>query len=182
MNFKNKVTISLAASDTDTSINSLKGIDRMTGIRALSLQNITLSPDYFVREIEYISKITNLSILNLSNTGIYDQTGSNAGTPQGTSNNILETLSALSNLEELYLANNKIYSFAALANFASLKKVDISYNLFTSNVSDSSWLDFLDDILTDLVNSLYGTWGVNNISVISCTKCTLIFVGPQIAY
>lgn len=164
MNFKNKVTISLAASDTDTSINSLKGIDRMTGIRALSLQNITLSPDYFVREIEYISKITNLSILNLSNTGIYDQTGnSTTSLPQGTNNNILETLSALINLEELYLANNKIYSFAALENFASLKKVDISYNKFTTNIG---W-EVLDDLLSGLVNSLYGTWGANNIAVIA---------------
>ena len=164
MNFKNKVTISLAASDTDTSINSLKGIDRMTGIRALSLQNITLSPNYFVREIEYISKITNLSILNLSNTGIYDQTG-NATTslPQGTNNNILETLSDLINLEELYLANNKIYSFVALSNFASLKKVDISYNKFTTNIG---W-GVLDDLLSGLVNSLYGTWGANNIAVIA---------------
>ena len=163
MNFMNKVTISLAASDTDASINSLKGIDRMTGIRALSLQNITLSPDYFVREIEYISKITSLSILNLSNTGIYDQTSNTIGLPQGASNDFLETLSGLTNLEELYLANNKIYYFDELANFASLKKVDISNNSFTSSIG---W-GFIDNILTDLANSLYGTFGANNMAVIT---------------
>ena len=164
VNFMNKATISFAESDVDTNINSLKGINEMTGIRALSLQNIDLSAnDYFVRELEYISHITNLRILNLSSTNIYDQTGNTIGFPSGDSNNILETLSALTNLEELYLANNKIYSFAALTDFASLKKVDISNNAFASNFG---W-QVIDNLLSQLVNSLYGTFGVNNISTIT---------------
>ena len=155
--------------DRDTYIDSLKGIDLMTGINVLSFEGTDLvnGSELFIIELGYISKITQLRILNLSSTNIYDQTGSNIGFPEGENNNILETLSALTNLEELYLANNKIYSFDALESFASLKKVDITNNSFESNISNSSYLDFLDDMLTDLVNSLYGTFGANNIGVIA---------------
>lgn len=163
-------TLSLGNTDNENQINSLKGLDKLTGINSLTfsgtslLSNGTLNVD----EIEYISQITYLTELNLGNTGIYDQTAGTVGFPQGDDNEFLTILSNLTNLERLYLNNNKIYDFNPLQLFTSLKYVNVSNNSFTVKVLNTG-ITALDNLinngLTDAVNSMYGSNGSTNAAV-----------------
>lgn len=177
IDFSTLNNLSIGSSDLEGTINSLKGIDLMKGINVLKFATINLASNgtQFVTELGYVSEITNLKILDLSNTGIYDYTQSTLAQPSGDNNNFLESLTKLVNLEELYLHNdsekddvpiNKIFYFTALSDFAALKKVDISGNSFTATTNYS----FLNTPMTNLANSLYGTFGANNVGAITMMK------------
>ena len=167
IDFSSMETFELNSTDTAGKINSLKGIDLMKGINVLDFHDKTLTSSAdFAIELGYVSQITNLKILNLANTGIYDCTQSNIAMPNNNNNNFMSALTQLINLEELYLQNNKIFYFSELSNFAVLKKVDISGNSFTATTG----LDFLNTPLTNLSNSLYGTFGANNVGAVTMLK------------
>lgn len=157
-------TLVFGSTDTDNCINSLKGINLLKGIDVLTFENTDLSTNaLFPTEFAYIAELENMKVLHLGNTKIYDQTANSTTTfPQGENNGFLLTLSSLNNLEELYLNNNQIYSFEALSEFASLKKVDVSYNSFTHTSEGFS----IGSLLIGIVNTLYGTHGVTNIAVL----------------
>ena len=174
IDFSNSSNLSFSASDRTNYIDSLKGINLMTGINVLRFAGVNLANNgtQFVTELGYVSDITNLKILDLSNTGIYDHTQSNLAQPSGNNNNFLASLTKLVNLEELYLHNdasktdapvNRIFYFDALGDFSGLKKVNIAGNSFTA----TSNISFLNTPMTNLANSLYGTFGANNIGVLT---------------
>ena len=168
-------SISLSSSDRDNYIDSFKGIEYLIGINSLTFEGTNLANSgLFANEFQYISKIQYLRVLNLNNTGIYDQQSNTLGFPTGTSNNFLDTLSSLKNLEEIYLCDNAIYNFNALNNYASLKKVDVRNNKFSANLG----IAFLSNMITNLVNSLYGSGGVTNLS----TFLTLESKGVEVLY
>jgi hypothetical protein len=110
----------------------------------------------------------------LSNTQLCDCPDGTLSFP-GENNGILATLSNLSKLEELYLDNNKIYYFNELVDFPSLKKVDIRNNQF----EDDTFI--IGGIITDIVNSLYGTNGATNIAPITMlgTKDVTVIQGTS---
>lgn len=160
--------------NNDKIIGSLKGINLLTGINELTFNGTNLGANNnFVTNLGYVSEITNLTKLNLSNTGIYDQTSSGYGFPNGDDNGFLSTLTALTNLEYLYLANavdkegniisglpiNQIYDFSALTDFSSLKEVDITGNIFDSGDG------LINNILDLIVNLIYGSNGALNAAV-----------------
>lgn len=162
IDFSSMSNFVLSNTDIADQINSIKGIDLMKGINVLNFEGKSLSAGDFVSELGYVSEITNLKILNLASTGIYDCTQNDFAMPNNDNNNFLETLTKLTNLEELYLQNNKIFYFSPLSEFAALKKVDISNNKFQAD----TW-SFIEDTMTNLSNSLYGSLGANNISVVT---------------
>lgn len=165
IDFSTMSNFKLNGTDTDGQIDSLKGINLMKGINVLNFEGKALDTNgtQFATELGYISEITNLKILNLASTNIYDCTMNDFAMPNDDNNNFLDSLSKLTNLEELYLQKNKIVYFTALANFAALKKVDISNNSFEATTT----ITFLKTPMTNLANSLYGTFGANNISPIT---------------
>ena len=165
IDFSSMSNFSFSGTDNNGKIDSLKGINLMKGISVLDFEGklMTTNGTQFVTELGYISEITNLKILNLASTGIYDCTQSNLAMPEGSNNNFLSSLSKLNNLEELYLQNNKIFYFDSLVDFAALKKVDISNNKFTATIT----YDFIATPMTNLSNSLYGSLGANNISAVA---------------
>lgn len=150
--------------NSDEKIGSLKGLEKLTGIHELTFANTNLGAQtYFMETLNIVSQITNLNKLNLSGTGIYDQASGTLSFPDGNDNEFLTIISSLNNLKHLDLSNNKIYSFTALNSFASLEYVNIGGNTFTAN----SGYDFLNNIITPLINSLYGTNGATNAAVIA---------------
>ncbi len=146
-------------------ITSYKGINLLTGLESLNLSGVKLGSNNLmnssnqITEITYISQMTSLRILNLTGTVISDYIGSNNTTmpyPSGSNNQFLATLSNLTSLEELYLANNEIYEFSDLTLFPNLKKVTVLGNTFTSS---SSWIG---GVFEAIVNAIYGTQGITN--------------------
>lgn len=157
---------------TNKVISSLRGINLLTGVIELTFEETPLYVGTnFTSEMGYISEMTNLEILNLNSTGIYDSVEGQTGFAEGDSNQFLYILSSLTNLRELYLANNKIYSFADLDLFASLQIVDVTNNTFESkiNIGDGTlaqWLEnYINPTLTDVTNSINGSNGAVNVSV-----------------
>jgi hypothetical protein len=109
--------------------------------------------------INYISQMSGLEELDLSNNALYDSSPSNFAFPTGTDNNFIGILSALSNLKILNLNNNKIFYFSDLTAFASLERVYTYGNSHTANF----W--FLSDFFTTLSNGTYGSVGSVNLAV-----------------
>lgn len=149
--------------DTANQINSLKGINLLTGINELTFAGTNLGANTnFVTNLGYVAQITNLTKLDLSNTGIYDQTAGTLGFPSGNDNGVLSTLSALQNLEVLNLANNKFYDFTALGDFDSLLEVNVTGNVIEVN---GSTIQVLNEIFERIVNLIYGSNGALNAAV-----------------
>ena len=178
-----KYKLVLKSGSTAGEIDSLRGIDLLTGIVELDFEGTSLltsgTTDLNITEIEYISKITNLQILNLNTTNIYDSKQGTVGFADGASNDILLILSNLTNLKELHLANNKIYSFADLDLFASLEYVDVANNTFRSPLFADNDYDFLRQInvtLTNIINSINGSNGALNTSVFTSLKSKGVIV------
>ena len=158
--------------NNDNIIGSLQGIELLKGINKLTFNGTTAlgANSNFVTNLGYVSQITNLHILDLGSTNIYDQTSGTLSFPSGDDNGFLTTLSALTNLRELNLANNKIYDFTALANFASLQKVNVGGNTFSNNTN------IIGGVITSIINGLYGSNGATNIGVFATLQsngCTI---------
>lgn len=157
-------TLSFNSTDRDNYIDSIKGINLLGGLQSVKFDGITLgSSATTVQELTYVSQIENLRILRLTDTELCDCPDGNLSFP-GDNNGILATLSNLSKLEELYLNDNQMYYFTELVDFASLKKVDIRNNQFTNGTA------IIGGIITEVINSLYGTNGATNIAPITMLK------------
>ncbi|MFA5967114.1 MAG: leucine-rich repeat domain-containing protein [Patescibacteria group bacterium] len=85
----------------------LAGIDKLTSLTQLSLANFTKLTD-----IAFVSKLSKLQQLDLSNTGITDES--------------LAAVSGLSNLHMLSLANTKISNVAPLASLTKMRWLVLS--------------------------------------------------------
>lgn len=193
-----KVTVNeLSTDDLATknySITSFRGIEYLDGVEELYLRNVYLdnatTPTTIIDEIEYISGMENLRILDISYNGLSDRMESyNADLPfpSGEDNNFIGQLSSLPNLEYLFLNDNYIYSFASLTDIPSLKYVNIERNKFKSDLFDGTGffgalLEGIDDLLTGIINLIYGSDGVTNIGTfvsLSGNGCTVEGYNPD---
>lgn len=138
-------------------ISNYKGIEYLDGTRILILNNLSAGKrDSLFAAIRYIAGMENLETLNLSGNGLYTHTQSTWGSPSGSDNGMLLTLSALQNLKVLDLSNNKFHYFRDLLQFPSLTEVYTYGNTFDR----SSW-----SIINSIINGIYGSHGSVNISV-----------------
>lgn len=139
--------------------SDLRGLELLTSASSLNLSNNNAS--VILNGLSYISEMSSLTSLNLSNCNLYDRSSSNLGLPTGTDNHFIASLQTLTNLEQLDLSNNKIYSFADLSGFVSLKAVYVYNNTFSSN---SGW-NIINNIITPIINQIYGSQGAQNSAV-----------------
>ena len=163
---------------TTNTYSSLRGLHLLKNVSVLNLNDFTLSGGTLLisnvsdtTEISYIAQMTGLTELYLKNTGLRDYTTAATSLPSGSSNNFLSILAGLYNLQRLDISNdtsisnlNRIYEFAALTEFASLKYVDVSNITFESTYGSILGFD-LGAMFEGFSNSLYGSGGASNVGV-----------------
>ena len=165
-------------------ITNYKGIELLDGVEALYLCGVNVGTSNSLSDIisegkmqiEYIAGMSGLKVLDISYNNLTDRPqglSSNFKFPTGADNQFISKLSPLSNLEFLFVNNNYFYSFAGIETLTSLKYADVDNNQFTvtmfSNILNGL-LSFIDELLTNVVNSIYGNYGATNISYFSQLK------------
>ncbi len=108
---------------SDTLVNSLKGISRLTNLESLNLSNIQVS------SLKEIRGLTNLKNLKLSNTQVSS----------------LEEIRRLTNLQELWLNNTQIRSLDEIRGLTNLKYLWLN-NTQISSLEEISGLANLESL------------------------------------
>ena len=108
--------------DGSSNINSIEEIEYMKNLEKLVVSNIDIIVD-----LEVISELENLKMLEITGTNIRD----------------IDVFSSLTSLETLILNNNRIEDISSLAYLNNLRILLLEGN----NIQDISSLKFLDDLV-----------------------------------
>ncbi|MEG1996784.1 MAG: leucine-rich repeat domain-containing protein, partial [Oscillospiraceae bacterium] len=125
---KEKASLDLSSSG----VKDFKGLQLLTGLKALNLNNAgfnTLTIENSIKQInDYISKLTQLENLNLSNNNLKDADLDTSGKNPTPTNGIWVPLLKLVNLTTIDISNNSFLDLRGIIELPKLEKIYLYNN------------------------------------------------------
>ncbi len=159
LNFEGKQATFVTSVPANADYDPFEGLELLDNALSINLANSGIT----VEELQYVAGMENLQYLNLSNNGFKD---GNNFTPDENSN-VVAPLVPLTKLKELHLENNTLYDLSYLQDLESLETAYVYGNYPTVTIFGDGFLSFIDDLLTGVVQGIYGSEGTVNIATFS---------------
>ena len=167
LNFEGKQATFVTSVPENAGYDPFEGLELLDNALSINLANSGITID----ELTYVAGMENLQYLNLANNGFKD--GNNFTTDANL--NVVSPLVPLTKLRELHLENNTLYDLSYLQDLESLETAYVYGNYPTVSIFGSGILSFIDDLLTDVVQEIYGSEGAVNMATFSaiCYKAQI---------
>ena len=139
---------------SNTGITTLGGIQYMEKLEKLYASNITgLQKDNNRLDALYTGTLTNLKVLDLSNSGITETKDAEGNVLQQANQAKISfsDMSVIASLEELYLENMGISNLGGIANLVNLKILDLANNKIKSENLEDIIIEKNDVVQTENV-------------------------------